>query len=244
MVFDACCLSQEEAEQKARSRKIDRQIAQEKVQYRRQVKILLLGAGESGKSTFLKQMRIIHGKDFDSDALNEFRPIIYGNILKGMKVLADARRKLRLEWQNPSNQQYAEIILNFQAPQHIDTDMFLGYFDCVKRLWRDKGIQDAYDRRREFQLVSHCVKLLELGYGGKITTCKSCITTRKERLLQRATANKVLLIQHAIFADFRKCWFLKNIIVFLSGTCPLCISCSLVCLLNRDVVHDRMKLSD
>ncbi|XP_020625527.1 guanine nucleotide-binding protein subunit alpha-13-like [Orbicella faveolata] len=152
MVFDACCLSQEEAEQKARSRKIDRQIAQEKVQYRRQVKVLLLGAGESGKSTFLKQMRIIHGQDFDSDALNEFRPIIYGNILKGMKVLADARRKLRLEWQDPSNQMYAEKILNFQATQHIDTDMFMSYFDCVKRLWRDKGIQDAYDRRREFQL--------------------------------------------------------------------------------------------
>ena len=157
MVFDACCLSQEEAEQKARSRKIDRQIAQEKVQYRRQVKVLLLGAGESGKSTFLKQMRIIHGKDFDSDALNEFRPIIYGNILKGMKVLADARRKLRLEWQDPSNQQYAEIILNFQAPQHIDTDLFLRYYDCVNRLWWDKGIQEAYDRRREFQLVSVCI---------------------------------------------------------------------------------------
>lgn len=156
MVFDACCLSQEEAEQKARSRKIDKQIAQEKVQYRRQVKILLLGAGESGKSTFLKQMRIIHGKDFDSDALNEFRPIIYGNILKGMKVLADARRKLRLRWEDPSNQQYAEIILNFQAPQHIDTDLFLRYFDCVRRLWRDKGIQDSYDRRREFQLVRLC----------------------------------------------------------------------------------------
>lgn len=157
MVFDACCLSQEEAEQKARSRKIDRQIAQEKVQYRRQVKVLLLGAGESGKSTFLKQMRIIHGQDFDSDALNEFRPIIYGNILKGMKVLADARRKLRLEWQDPSNQMYAEKILNFQAPQHIDTDMFMSYFDSVKRLWRDKGIQDAYDRRREFQLVRMCI---------------------------------------------------------------------------------------
>lgn len=160
MVFDACCLSQEEAEQKARSRKIDKQLAQEKVQYRRQVKVLLLGAGESGKSTFLKQMRIIHGQDFDSDALNEFRPIIYGNVLKGMKVLADARRKLKLEWRDPLNQTHAERILAFAAPQHIDTDLFMSYFDCVQRLWRDKGIQDAYDRRREFQLVRMCIYFL------------------------------------------------------------------------------------
>lgn len=153
MVFDACCLSQEEAEQRAKSRKIDKQLAQEKVQYRRQVKVLLLGAGESGKSTFLKQMRIIHGQDFDSEALNEFRPIIYANILKGMKVLADARRKLRLEWTDQSNQMYAERILAFTAPQQIDTELFMSYFDCVRRLWRDKGIQNAYDRRREFQLV-------------------------------------------------------------------------------------------
>ena len=144
MVFDACCLSQEEAEQKARSRKIDRQIAHEKVQYRRQVKVLLLGAGESGKSTFLKQMRIIHGQDFDNDALNEFRPIIYGNILKGMKVLADARRKLKLEWQDPSNQQHEERILNFQAPQQVLREKFMSYFESIKSLWMDKTIQDVH----------------------------------------------------------------------------------------------------
>lgn len=43
-------------------------------------------------------MRIIYGKDFDSDVLNEFCLIIYGNILKGMKVLVDVWRKLRFEW--------------------------------------------------------------------------------------------------------------------------------------------------
>ena len=153
MVFEVCCLSPEEAESKARSRKIDKQLAQEKVQYRRQVKILLLGAGESGKSTFLKQMRIIHGKDFDHEALLEFRPTIYSNVLKGMKVLVDARRKLRLEWENHVNAQFAEQVLTFQAPQRIDTDLFMQYADGIRRLWADRGIMNAFDRRREFQLV-------------------------------------------------------------------------------------------
>ena len=50
---------------------------------KRLVKILLLGAGESGKSTFLKQMRIIHGEDFDQQAREDFRGTIYSNVIKG-----------------------------------------------------------------------------------------------------------------------------------------------------------------
>ena len=70
-----------------------------------------------------------------------------------MKVLADARRKLRLEWQNPPNQHHEDKILNFQLPQHIDTEKFMSYFESIKSLWLDKAIQDAHDERGEFQLV-------------------------------------------------------------------------------------------
>ena len=51
-----------------------------------QVKLLLLGAGESGKSTFLKQMRILHGEGYDKEDLLKFRPVVYSNIVKGMKA--------------------------------------------------------------------------------------------------------------------------------------------------------------
>ena len=51
-----------------------------------QVKLLLLGAGESGKSTFLKQMRILHGEGYGKEDLLKFRPVVYSNIVKGMKV--------------------------------------------------------------------------------------------------------------------------------------------------------------
>ena len=152
MVFD-CCLDDEAKRAKQTSKDIDKKLSREKERFRRQVKILLLGAGESGKSTFLKQMRIIHGEDYDVSALSEFRPIVYSNILKGMKVLADARRKLGIDWGDPNNQRYARTILDFQAPQKIETNLFLQYVDAVSKLWQDEGIQIAYDRRREFQLV-------------------------------------------------------------------------------------------
>ena len=30
------------------------------------------------------------------------------------------------------------------------------YYDAVKSLWQDAGIQECYDRRREFQLSDSC----------------------------------------------------------------------------------------
>lgn len=86
--FPGCVLTNGEAEQQRKSKEIDKCLSREKTYVKRLVKILLLGAGESGKSTFLKQMRIIHGQDFDQRAREEFRPTIYSNVIKG----AGARR--------------------------------------------------------------------------------------------------------------------------------------------------------
>ncbi|KAK9407070.1 guanine nucleotide-binding protein subunit alpha-13 [Crotalus adamanteus] len=81
--FPGCMLNSTEAEQQRRSKEIDKCLCREKTYVKRLVKILLLGAGESGKSTFLKQMRIIHGQDWDRPAREEFRATIYSNVIKG-----------------------------------------------------------------------------------------------------------------------------------------------------------------
>lgn len=85
-------------EEYARSRAIDKELHRAKKSMKREVKLLLLGAGESGKSTFLKQMKIIHGHTFDPIVLEEYREVIYNNIIRGMKVLIDAREKLSIPW--------------------------------------------------------------------------------------------------------------------------------------------------
>lgn len=49
------------------------------------------GAGESGKSTILKQMRLIYTKDgFNKNEKEEWRIIIFNNILDGLRMTIDA----------------------------------------------------------------------------------------------------------------------------------------------------------
>lgn len=85
--FPNCLLTSSEVEQLRKSKEIDKCINRDKTYVKRLVKILLLGAGESGKSTFLKQMRIIHGQDFDQRAKEEFRATIFSNVIKGKIVV-------------------------------------------------------------------------------------------------------------------------------------------------------------
>jgi guanine nucleotide-binding protein G(q) subunit alpha len=47
-----------------RSRQITKWLEKEARRSQMEFKILLLGTGEAGKSTFLRQMRILHGEGF------------------------------------------------------------------------------------------------------------------------------------------------------------------------------------
>ena len=158
-----CSLDEEERAAALRSRSIDRQLDQEREQWKREIKILLLGAGESGKSTFLKQMRIIHGENYSAEDRLEFRPIIYHNILKGMRMLIEIRRKLGISLSDPSNEDYCDIIIGYRSV-NLGPEQFALYRDALAALWTDRGILEAYDRRSKFQVVSAslCLPFLPL----------------------------------------------------------------------------------
>ncbi|XP_061627783.1 guanine nucleotide-binding protein subunit alpha-12a [Phyllopteryx taeniolatus] len=145
----------QEREARRRSREIDAMLARERRAVRRLVKILLLGAGESGKSTFLKQMRIINGQEFDKKALLDFRDTIYENILKGMRVLVDARDKLGISWQSCENEKQGMLVMSWEGRAGavgVEPGEFQLYVMALSALWADASIQQAYGRRSEFQL--------------------------------------------------------------------------------------------
>lgn len=61
------------------------------------------GTGEAGKSTFIKQMRIIHGQGYSDRDRAEFKTLVYRNTVKGMQIMIEAMETLKIPYVDQSN---------------------------------------------------------------------------------------------------------------------------------------------
>lgn len=146
-----CCLSEEERIAITIDKEIQRMLAEQKKKARREIKVLLLGTGESGKTTFIKQMRIIHGKGYSEEDRRSFAKLVFQNIFTSLKALTMAMSVLKIPYANQQNEIHAQQIQAVDTHQitHLDR----GYVDIIQHLWTDSGIKICYSRRREYQLL-------------------------------------------------------------------------------------------
>lgn len=74
----------DERERIETSKRIDKELGKCKQEYRSTHRLLLLGAGESGKSTVVKQMRILHVNGFSDEEKKRKIADIKRNIRDGI----------------------------------------------------------------------------------------------------------------------------------------------------------------
>ncbi|KAI8840728.1 guanine nucleotide binding protein, alpha subunit [Chytriomyces cf. hyalinus JEL632] len=114
----------------AKSKEIDRQLADEKVGSK-DIKILLLGTAETGKSTVLKQLRIIHGGGFTDDDITTFRYAAKRNIFDTVKTLVEAMELLKIPYGfNPNTAKCAQKSSKpslHHAPSLVDSKENVGF---------------------------------------------------------------------------------------------------------------------
>lgn len=63
----------------------------------------LAGTGESGKSTFIKQMRIIHGSGYSDEDKKGFTKLVYQNIFTAMQAMIRAMDTLKIPYKYEHN---------------------------------------------------------------------------------------------------------------------------------------------
>nr|CAI5864777.1 unnamed protein product [Callosobruchus analis] len=117
-------------------------------------KLLLLGTGESGKTTIIKQMKILHINGFNDQERRDRIPHIRQNIHESIYEILNNMKKINppvdIHDENRCRYSY-EYILNL-GPD-IPTNFTDEYFDHVKTAWSDEGVQRTYERSNEYQLI-------------------------------------------------------------------------------------------
>jgi len=146
-------------------------------------KLLLLGAGESGKSTVFKQMIDLYGNGFTDQQKKEYLSVIHSNLLIAAKALAihskqfveDGLGDCLVSEENRKRQQ-------FFIDLPLDSVMTTDLASALKSFWEDPGIQVTWALRSKFQildgteyLMSHIDDYTTHGY---IPTKQDILNTR------------------------------------------------------------------
>jgi len=108
---------------------------------------LLLGTGESGKSTIFKQMRIIHQEGYTAQERQGFVVTVHHNCIQNMRDLIFAVPKFGREF-DPEDKENLHIISKAQNQQPLNAEITA----FIKKLWASPVIQATYALRNQFQL--------------------------------------------------------------------------------------------
>jgi len=130
---------------------------------------LLLGAGESGKSTLFKQMIQIYGKGFPEAERRGFISVIHNNIITSMKTLC--QQSVNYGPVAPEAEEAKRFVDNeLKGDEEVDEKVAW----AIKTLWADPGIRNTFDNRSKFQLMDTCSyffeKIDEIAEKGYIPT--------------------------------------------------------------------------
>jgi len=144
------CTSKDTKEQKRINRRIEEQIKKDQSMSLRIIKLLLLGAGESGKSTILKQMRILHKDGFSQHDLMSIKPVVHSNCIHSMLAILRAMFHLQIEYADPERVQDSQLVF---ATVHANKEELTEDLSAaMQRLWKDEGVQECFRRSNEYQI--------------------------------------------------------------------------------------------
>ena len=164
-----CTQSQSRKEAMSLSKDIDMQIQRRRESEIDIVKLLLLGTGESGKSTVFKQLRIMYGKEYSEEDKRRFLIFMRQNSIESMEKLC------RALWKNdPRNPLCTtpEFISICEDPSVDASGKTFDNYDkylplteekaqAIVTLWKTKAIQQVWRDRSSLHVIDSASNFFE-----------------------------------------------------------------------------------
>jgi len=147
----------------------------------RTMKLLLLGTGDSGKTTLRKQMRCLYGEGFPLQTRKQIAPVVLGNLIEGTKDILNALSTLKIELPVDLQMSADAVMAAPSQPSSIDPELAAQ----LKKLIDSPQFHQAVERRREFQLQDcwlefskEITTVPKWGLEGWIPSTEDCVSVR------------------------------------------------------------------
>ncbi|KAF2072629.1 hypothetical protein CYY_006052 [Polysphondylium violaceum] len=140
-------------EQRLVSKQIEKQLKTEKKIMDSELKLLLLGTGDSGKSTVVKQMKILHLKGYSEEERKNLKSFVYRNLIEILQSLIYGCSILNLEIQDKDQSLCTKINDIYESKNYSSIDLALYKELC--EFSKDKSLQHAlHNSGSHFQIHS------------------------------------------------------------------------------------------
>lgn len=139
-----------------RSQQIDQELSRDHQRHGAEVKLLLLGAGESGKSTIVKQIKLIHESHFTEEERLEYIPVVHNNTIQSLVAIINGMNKLNIGLSDPDRindvQYFVECVVETEKKFGNYPPITVALGRAMQSLWNDKGVRKCFLRANEYQL--------------------------------------------------------------------------------------------
>jgi len=139
-----------------RSRDIDALLDEERELKEREVQLLVLGSGCSGKTTFLKQLRIVYDNGYTEEERKAFKPIIYKNIKTAMVRIVEGMEEIGLTFESDElkTKDFSKELLDNANTEDNENNNFSlqDRVPLLKTFWNEPAVQTCFDQRNLFYI--------------------------------------------------------------------------------------------
>jgi len=117
--------------------------------------MLLLGPGESGKTTIFRQIKLLYG-NYSDEERKTMSPYVHKNIINGIQAMLNFAQDVDLV-DEIMDQESIKVVQDIEETDKIDEDLGAK----IKSLWNDPILMQLWDRRSEFQIIESFAYFME-----------------------------------------------------------------------------------
>ncbi|GAA5858186.1 hypothetical protein JCM5353_004717 [Sporobolomyces roseus] len=143
-----------DADYKRVSVEIDNMIKKSRKELKTVVKCLLLGPGESGKSTVVKQLRLAYSRPYSREERERFKEVVFTNTLQSMQAALFGFDAVGVSFPE-SRKTMAAFILSLSMDDAVDSttsDFNPSVAKAIEALWAEPSTKEVVAQSSKFQL--------------------------------------------------------------------------------------------